>query len=56
MTAPAELTDLDLDGTPPEPAGGAGLYDVDPEQRGVSQDSAVAVTGDVAALPDDLEL
>jgi hypothetical protein len=39
-----------------EPAGGAGLFDVDPDQRGISQDPAVAVTGDVEALAEDLEL
>ena len=39
-----------------EPAGGAGLFDVDPDQRGVSQDPASAVSGDVEALAEDLEL
>jgi hypothetical protein len=39
-----------------EPAGGAGLFDVDPDQRGVSQDPNVPVTGDVPALAEDLEL
>jgi hypothetical protein len=40
----------------PEPAGGAGLFDIDPDQRGVSQDPHVAVTGDAEALAEDLEL
>jgi hypothetical protein len=39
-----------------EPAGGAGLFDVDPDQRGVSQDPLVAVAGDAEALAEDLEL
>jgi hypothetical protein len=32
-----------------------GLFDVDPEQGGVSQNPQVAVTGDADALPDDME-
>jgi hypothetical protein len=39
-----------------EPAGGAGLFDVDPDQHEVSQDPGVAITGDVESLPEDLEL
>jgi hypothetical protein len=39
-----------------EPAAGAGLFDVDPDQGDVSQDPSVPVTGDVASLPDDMEL
>jgi hypothetical protein len=39
-----------------EPAGGAGLFDVDPDQRGVSQDSQLPVIGDAEALAEDLEL
>jgi hypothetical protein len=41
---------------PPEPAGGAGIFDVDPDQAGVSQDPAQSVSSDVDALPTDLEL
>lgn len=41
------------DDTTVEPQGGAGLFDVDPDQGDISQDPNVAVTGDVAALPDD---
>jgi hypothetical protein len=42
--------------TPPvDPKGGAGLFDVDPEQGRVSQDPKVAVAGDVDALPEDME-
>lgn len=37
-----------------EAAGGAGLFDVDPDQANVSQDPTVAITGDVAALPVDM--
>src|SRR5215471_15441755 len=36
---------------PPSPVGGAGLYDVDPDQSGVNQDPHVEVTSDIAALP-----
>jgi hypothetical protein len=39
-----------------EPAGGAGVFDVDPDQTGVSQEPGVPTTGDVASLPEDLEL
>lgn len=39
-----------------EPAGGAGIFDVDPDQGGVSQDPAVSVTGDAEALPEEMEL
>jgi hypothetical protein len=38
-----------------EPVGGAGIFDVDPSQAGVSQSASVIVTGDVAALPLDLD-
>jgi len=41
---------------PVDPSGGAGLFDVDPEQGGVSQDPGVAVGGDADALPEDMEL
>jgi hypothetical protein len=41
--------------SPPQPAGGAGIYDVDPDQSGVSQDPDHPVVGDVAALPVDVE-
>jgi len=40
----------------PYPVGGAGVFDVDPSQDGVSQDPAVAVDGDVQALPEDEEI
>jgi hypothetical protein len=36
-----------------EPAYGAGLYDVDPDQGNVSQSPNSVVTGDIAAMPDD---
>jgi hypothetical protein len=39
-----------------EPIGGAGLFDVDPDQSGVNQEPEQPVTGDVAALPDEQEL
>jgi hypothetical protein len=41
---------------PVVPEGGAGLFDVDPEQGGVSQDPKVAVEGEADALPEDMEL
>lgn len=41
---------------PVQPMGGAGLFDVDPDQGGVSQDPTVTVEGDVDALPEDMEL
>jgi hypothetical protein len=37
------------------PAGGAGLFDVDPDQSGVNQDPHVEVSSDVSALPLDME-
>jgi len=45
----------DNDSRPVDPVGGAGIFDVAPEQGGVSQDPNVAVTGDVDALPEDME-
>jgi hypothetical protein len=39
-----------------QPAYGAGIFDVDPDQTGVSQSASVIVTGDVAALPFDMDL
>jgi hypothetical protein len=41
---------------PVNPAGGAGLFDVDPDQGGISQDPDAEITGDIAALPEDMEL
>lgn len=43
------------DPSPVDPIGGAGLFDVDPEQGGVSQNPQVAVRGDADALPEDME-
>ncbi|MFG2036576.1 hypothetical protein [Dactylosporangium sp. NPDC048998] len=36
-----------------EPQGGAGLFDVDPDQGNISQSPSVVVTGNVAVLPED---
>jgi hypothetical protein len=36
-----------------QPAYGAGLFDVDPDQGSVSQDPSVAVSGDIAAFTED---
>ena len=47
MTQPVE--------TPPYPEGGAGIFDVAPNQAGVSQNPDDAVTGDIQALPEDVE-
>lgn len=52
-TGPAAAT---TDGPAVEPQGGAGLFDVDPDQGAVSQDPNVAVTGDIGALPEDVEV
>ena len=41
---------------PVVPAGGAGLFDVDPAQPALSQAAGSVVTGDVAALPEGVEL
>jgi hypothetical protein len=41
---------------PVYPLGGAGVFDVDPDQHGVSQDPNAVITGDLAALPEDMEL
>jgi hypothetical protein len=46
----------DIDHPPAEPVGGAGLFDIDPDQDGISQDPARPATGDVEALPEDEEL
>ena len=43
-------------GPPPVlPVGGAGLFDVDPDQSSVNQDQHVEVSSDIAALPLDME-
>jgi hypothetical protein len=39
-----------------EPQYGAGLFDVDPDQGGISQSPDVVVTGDVSVLSEDMEL
>ena len=51
----ASATAVPASSLPVTPAGGAGLYDVDPDQSGVNQDPHVQVTSDVAALPLDME-
>lgn len=38
---------------PVVPRNGAGIFEGDPDQSGVSQDPNVVVTGDIDALPDD---
>ena len=43
------------DDKPVAPAGDAGLFDVDPDQDDVSQDSETVVTGDVDSFPLDEE-
>jgi hypothetical protein len=45
----------DNDRRPAEPWGGAGVFDVDPDQGGVSQEPIVVV-GDVDALAEDVEV
>lgn len=44
-----------LEPAPVEPQGGAGVFDVDPDQSGVSQDPNAVVTGDIDALPEDMD-
>ena len=39
-----------------EPRGGAGVFDVDPDQSKVSQDPKLVVKGDIAALPENGEV
>ena len=41
---------------PVEPAGGAGLFDVDQDQGNLSQDPNVPIVGDAIAIPEDKEL
>ena len=41
---------------PSGPVAGAGLFDVDPDQGNVSQDPNVAIHGDIASLPEDMEV
>jgi hypothetical protein len=41
---------------PAEPVGAAGVFNVDPDQDGVSQDPEYKATGDIDALPEDLGL
>ncbi|MFJ9041126.1 hypothetical protein ACIRF8_31730 [Streptomyces sp. NPDC102406] len=48
MTEPVQV--------PPYPVGGAGIFDVDPDQSGVSQSPEAIVTGDVQVLTEDVEV
>ncbi|MER5742170.1 hypothetical protein ACFV97_27075 [Streptomyces sp. NPDC059913] len=48
MTEPVEK--------PTYPVGGAGIFDVDPDQRGVSQNPDTVVASDTDALPEDTEI
>lgn len=41
---------------PVEPRGGAGLFDVDPDQAGVSQDPKKVVKGDISVFPENAEV
>ncbi|MEV5343004.1 hypothetical protein AB0K93_31715 [Streptomyces sp. NPDC052676] len=50
------MTEPTPDQQSPYPVGGAGIFDVDPSQDDVSQDPAVAVDGDIEALPEDMEI
>ena len=45
----------DIATKPTEPAGGAGIFDIDPPQDDVSQDRATVVVSDIHALPEDME-
>lgn len=46
----AEATEMTV-----EPAGGAGLFDVDPHQGSISQIPDSVVNGDITAFPEDWE-
>jgi hypothetical protein len=48
--ATAEATEMTV-----EPAYGAGLFDVDPEQAAVNQDPNSVVNGDLSMFPEDWE-
>lgn len=39
----------------PAPRNGAGLFDVDPDQSGVTQDPNVIVRGDIEVFSEDVE-
>ncbi|WP_160159730.1 hypothetical protein [Streptomyces sp. WAC05374] len=54
MTEPVDVA-VETAEDVPYPVGGAGVFDVDPDQAGVSQDPDDEVTGDVEALPEDVE-
>ncbi|MFI9828010.1 hypothetical protein ACIHIX_10005 [Streptomyces sp. NPDC051913] len=41
---------------PVEPRGGAGVFDVDPDQSGVSQDPKKVVKGDISVFPENAEV
>ncbi|MEV6593625.1 hypothetical protein [Streptomyces acidicola] len=41
---------------PVEPRGGAGLFDIDPDQGGVSQDPNAVVKGDLDVFPENGEV
>ncbi|MDQ0762669.1 hypothetical protein [Streptomyces canus] len=41
---------------PVEPRGGAGVFDVDPDQSGVSQDPKKVVKGDISVFPENTEV
>jgi hypothetical protein len=50
-----EPTMTDIASKTTEPVGGAGVFDVDPPQDGVSQDRTAVVVSDINALPEDME-
>ncbi len=57
LASDPEPTEDQPDPEPPvEPEGGAGLFDVDPDQGTLSQDPTVAIQGEVEALPEDMEV
>lgn len=55
MTEPVEVATEPVENVP-YPVGGAGIFDVDPDQTGVSQNPDDEVTGDIEALPEDVEI
>ena len=53
--APDEPAPAASEDTPVAPVGDAGVFDVDPDQTDVSQDSELAITGDLDSFPLDVE-
>ncbi|MCW2504944.1 MAG: hypothetical protein JWO79_3228 [Actinomycetia bacterium] len=55
-SAPAVAALADDTTDVPEPQGGAGIFDVDPDQEDVTQDPNAVVTGDLDSFSEDEDL